>query len=170
MDYPTIIIDTREQRPWAFPEWISVRRGTLQQGDYALEGDPNFAIERKSLDDFVGTLFSGWNRFRRELSRMVDNGFVARVVIVEADFESLMWRDGGNGDLIAPEHRHPRITPQAVAIRLAELTMMGVTVLFCSDPDHAAGMAYNLLMVRHAQIERKILNLEIGAPASEAKN
>ena len=68
---------------------------------------------------------------------MVDNGFVARVVIVEADFESLMWRDGGNGDLIAPEHRHPRITPQAVAIRLAELTMMGVTVLFCSDPDHA---------------------------------
>ena len=66
-----IVIDTREQQPWHFPRHLAaVSRGTLSAGDYALEGDRGFAIERKSLPDFVGTISSGWERFRRELERM----------------------------------------------------------------------------------------------------
>ena len=60
-----IIIDTREQRPWVFPAYVAVRVDTLKQGDYALEGDDRYAIERKSLEDFIGTIFSGWERFKR---------------------------------------------------------------------------------------------------------
>ena len=82
MDPLRIIIDTREQRPWRFPpEAAFVRRGTLSAGDYALEEDTAFAIERKSLDDFIGTVSTGWERFQRELERM--GGYAARCVIVE---------------------------------------------------------------------------------------
>ncbi len=147
-----IIQDTREQRPWVFPEYVRTRVATLRTGDYALEGDDRFAIERKSLDDFVGTLFSGWDRFVREIGRMEGAGFVARVIIIEADYEDLMMREAPGGEIIPPRHRHPMITPQAMASRIAELTLMGVTCLFCRDAGHAALQAYHLLCRRAAQI------------------
>jgi ERCC4-type nuclease len=148
----TIIQDTREQRPWVFPEYVRTRVGTLRTGDYALDGDDRFAIERKSLDDFVGTIFSGWERFLREIGRMEGAGFVARVIIIEADYEMLMMREGATGEIIAPCHHHPMITPQAVAGRIADLTMMGVSCLFCRDAGHAALQAYHLFCRRAAQI------------------
>ncbi len=157
-----IIQDTREQRPWVFPEYVRTRVATLPAGDYALEGDDRFAIERKSLDDFVGTLFSGWERFIREIGRMEGAGFVARVVIVEADYEDLMMREGAGGGIIPPAHRHTLITPQAVAGRIAELTLMGVTCLFCRDPGHAALQAYYLLCRRAAQIALAANNCRSG--------
>ena len=150
-----IIIDTREQRPWVFPAYAAVRVGTLKQGDYALEGDDRYAIERKSLEDFIGTIFSGWERFKRELNRMDRADFVAKTIIVEADFHQICFTATENGDLLPPEHRHYNITPQAVMGRIAELGFMGVNVLFCRDAGHAAMMAYYLLMKRLEIIERE---------------
>ena len=150
-----IIIDTREQRPWAFPPYAITRVATLKQGDYALEGDERFAIERKSIDDFLGTVFSGWERFKRELERMARADFAARVIIVEADFHQLCFSVAENGDLLPPEHRHFNITPQAVMGRIAELAFMGVEVLFCRDAGHAAMMAYFLLMKRLEELEKE---------------
>ena len=150
-----IIIDTREQKPWVFPEWATVRVGTLKQGDYTLEGDDRFAIERKSLDDFIGTIFSGWERFKRELERMTRADFAAKVIIVEADFHQLCFSVAENGDLLPPEHRHFNITPQAVMGRIAELAFMGVEVLFCRDAGHAVMMAYFLLMKRLEELEKE---------------
>jgi ERCC4-type nuclease len=87
-----IIIDTREQSPWSFPPECAVTvRGTLSAGDYAIYGDDSFAIERKSLDDFLGTISSGWERFQRELKRMESASFPARIIIVEGDFVSIMY-------------------------------------------------------------------------------
>ena len=66
-----IVIDTREQTPWHFhPEVATATRGTIKTGDYALLNDDGFAIERKSLNDFVGTIGKGWDRFCREIKRM----------------------------------------------------------------------------------------------------
>jgi ERCC4-type nuclease len=126
-------------------------------GDYAIDGDDRFAIERKSLDDFVGTVFSGWERFVREIGRMEGAGFVARVVIIEADYDMLMMTQGAGGEIIAPCHHHPMITPQAVAGRIADLTMMGVSCLFCRDAGHAALQAYHLFCRRAAQIANESL-------------
>lgn len=151
-DRLTIIVDTREQRPWCFPEWVPVRMATLPAGDYALDGDAHFAIERKNLDDFVGTVFSGWERFRRELGRMEAASHVARVIVVEADYSELMFRSLQDGTLEPPAHRHPAISPAAMAMRIAELALMGVTVLFCHDPGHAALQAYYLLATRWRQL------------------
>lgn len=146
-----IVIDTREQRPYSFPEWVNTCIGTLKTGDYALYGDECYAIERKSLDDFLGTIFSQWDRFRRELGRMDAAGFPSKVIVVEADFESLCWRQTPHG-IEPPHHGHPQITPSQVIGKIAELSFMGVQVLFCGDRNMAAAMVYHLLRRRDAML------------------
>ena len=134
-----ITIDTREQRPWSFPgEVATVTRGTLTAGDYALTGDTRFAIERKSLSDFAGTVSSGWPRFQRELDRMRELAYPARVVVVE----------GTLGDLLNGLEQHPKLSPAFYFKRVAELTMAGVTVLFAHDDAIAAGITTVLLRQR----------------------
>ncbi|MFA5322050.1 MAG: ERCC4 domain-containing protein [Smithella sp.] len=137
-----IIIDTREQTPWAFPADKAIcERGTLSTGDYALKGDDNFSVERKSLQDFVGTVSTDWERFNAEIERMVY--YPAAIVIVEGSFTDILNR----------EYDHPEITPGFVFKRIAELAMMNVTVLLCDNPVSSAGMCYKILMERKKQIE-----------------
>ena len=142
-----IIIDTREQRPWSFPPHIEVEVGTLRTGDYALKGDDHFAIERKSADDFVGTVSLGWHRFVKELNRMDAANFAAKVVIVESDFETFCFRIR-QGAIIAPDHEHTRCTPQFLMKRIAELTMRGVSVLFAKDAELASAIALRIFFER----------------------
>lgn len=148
-----IIIDTREQTPWGFPddEAIAVR-GTLSTGDYAIEGDNKFCIERKSLDDFLGTIAGGWERFNREFDRMNEAGHIAKVVIVESDFIECCFQEL-NGKLIAPRHNHPMIQPAFVVARIADLTLRGISVLFAHDPIIAAGMALTIFRHRQRQLD-----------------
>ena len=146
-----VAIDTREQTPWHFdPADATTTRATLPTGDYALVGDTGFAIERKSLDDYVGTIGTGWGRFQREIARM--GGWPARVVIVEGDFGDLLFRDEA-GVLIPPAHSHHKITPAFAIKRTAELTMQGVAVLFAGDTDAAVVLATAILRLRARQIE-----------------
>jgi len=152
-----IVIDTREQAPWAWDEsQASTRVSALVAGDYALEADcepqkgkkslaVRFAIERKSLDDFLGTIAQGWDRFQRELIRM--ESFPARVIIVEGDFESVCFKYH-DGEVEAPQHNHPRLTPLFIARRVAELTMMNVSVLFAGDASLASCLAYRIFKRR----------------------
>ena len=140
-----ITIDTREQRPWSWlPSEAMISVETLRTGDYAITGDDGFAIERKSLDDFLGTISSGWARFERELWRMA--GWPARVVIIEADLASVYWTPDG----IAPDHRHQMLTPKFIAKRIAELTMRNVSVLFAGDDERASRLALAILRERDA--------------------
>lgn len=138
--------------------------GGLVAGDYALEQDTEepkrkgalrpvrFSIERKSLEDFLGTISSGWDRFEKELGRM--ETFPARVVIVEGDFASCCFREDA-GRLMAPEHSHHEVRPSFVARQISQLTMMGVSVLFAGDAMMAAGLAYRIFRRRyeHAHVE-----------------
>ena len=51
---PSIIIDSREQLPWSFPEEFTVKKDSLPTGDYSLDGMTDLiTIERKSLQDMV---------------------------------------------------------------------------------------------------------------------
>jgi hypothetical protein len=86
---PTIVVDTREQAPWVASVrrdqrriLLPVVRRALVAGDYTIEGyEHEIAIERKSLADWIGTMFgasvdalgeraTSWERFRRELARV----------------------------------------------------------------------------------------------------
>lgn len=88
----TIVIDTREQKPYGgirgrfdHPS----KKGTLKTGDYSIEGyEDRFAVERKSLDDWVGSTTQGRERFEREMVRLSEMDFAA--VIIETDL-SKIW-------------------------------------------------------------------------------
>jgi len=152
-----IIIDTQEQLPWAWaPHLVSTNYRKLDAGDYALAEDTtavvgkatllvSFAIERKSLADFVGTVATAWERFQRELFRMRE--FQARIIIVEGNFEECCFINL-DGKLTPPQHNHNMITPQFLAKRIAELAMQNVTVLFAGDAGLAAGLAYRIFIER----------------------
>lgn len=148
-----IIIDSREQTPWAFPiELANAQRGTLQQGDYALEGDSAFAIERKSLSDFLGTISTGWERFKRELRRMDNAGFPAKIIIVEGDIQSLFFQADGT----PPQHDHPRLTPQFIAKRLSQLLYdFRAAVLFAANPPIAAALAIAIFSRRQKALDNE---------------
>jgi ERCC4-type nuclease len=154
----SIVIDTREGCPWSWPEHqVSCTICGLNAGDYALLSDTEvvkgrktlavrFAIERKELNDFLGTIAGGWERFNRELIRM--ESFPARIVIVEGTFEQCCFTGEGES-FEPPDHNHDNLTPQFVARRIAELSLMGVSVIFAGDPQLAAGLAYKIFVRRH---------------------
>ena len=90
-----LYIDTREQLPLEFQVdgvVTEVIRQKLPYGDYAagwedkeghhIEFMPIF-FERKSLGDLYGTLGSGMERFKKEMSRANEDG-VKLIIIVEA--------------------------------------------------------------------------------------
>jgi len=152
MEILSIIIDSREQAPWSFPSsHVAARIAKLEAGDYALEGDAAFAIERKSLDDFAGTISSGWERFGREIGRMSEH--TTKVVIVEGRLLDLCFWEDAAGALHSPSHNHFRVNPQFVMTQVARLTMAGVSVLFAENAEIAAALAYAVLRERANQIK-----------------
>lgn len=85
---PTILIDTREQRPWTFAD-LPTRRATLSAGDYTVEGlEGRVAIERKSTADLIGTLTFGRERFERELDRL--SSYQRALILVEGDLSTII--------------------------------------------------------------------------------
>lgn len=157
-----IVIDTREQNPFSFPVHLArcYRKG-LKAGDYALLGDElNFAIERKSLDDFTGTISRGWNRFLREIDRMKLLKFPSKIIIVEADMREFCF-----GNNYEPQHQN-RITPQFIMKRIAELAMLDVKVYFACDSSLGAGLCYAILKERRRQID-EINNKNKKSPVSK---
>jgi ERCC4-type nuclease len=119
----TIIVDTREQEPYGFdPRLVVAVRRALPAGDYSVAGLEEFvAVERKTLDDFVGTVIRARGRFYRELRRL--ERYPRACVVVEADLSDVI---GGRyrGDA------HPlAILGSAVAVTVD----FGVPVFFCSN-------------------------------------
>lgn len=107
---PTVIVDTREQRPFTFanftcdqqdgggPLVVAARAGTLASGDYSLAGfEAEIAIERKSLPDLFHTLGQGRERFVRELERL--NAMRWAAVVVEATLHELVTEPPPHSDL-----------------------------------------------------------------------
>lgn len=67
-----IIIDTREQCPYEFPETATSQKH-LETGDYSVEGyESVFAVERKTLTDLAGSVGQRRERFEAEIRRAQD--------------------------------------------------------------------------------------------------
>ncbi|MFZ5427193.1 MAG: ERCC4 domain-containing protein [Thermodesulfobacteriota bacterium] len=86
-----VVVDTREQRPFAFNHAqyaAEVTTGTLRTGDYSLAGlEHCVAVERKSLDDLIGCLTVGRDRFERELDRA--RSLECFAVVIEATLDDV---------------------------------------------------------------------------------
>lgn len=144
-----ITIDTREQTPLHFaPEVAVTRRGTIRTGDYAVTGDTGFSVERKSLDDFLGTISSGWERFQRELYRAKDAGFPSFPIVVEARFTDVVFHEKRGGEIEAPNHDHVRLTPAFVLKRIGEIAQLGGVVVFADGVAEATMLTYSFLSNR----------------------
>lgn len=149
-----ITIDTREQHPWHFdPTRIRVRRGTVRTGDYCVTGDSGFAIERKSLDDFLGTIGHGWQRFQREIFRAREAGFNLPI-IVEARFTDFLFTLDERGRIESPQHEHPRMTPGFVLKRLGQIEHLGASPRFADGPVEAAMWAAAMLHARYLDLKK----------------
>lgn len=147
-----VIFDTREKHPWAFPPGVEMRPGTLKQGDYALEGDNTFSVERKSAQDFRNTVTGAWDRFVRELRRMDDVGNPQKIIIVEGDLSAYLFKETDAG-LQDPECD---CDPVLLMARIAELTLVYRTaVLFARDEGSAAALAYHIFCKRLCQLSGK---------------
>lgn len=88
-----IYVDTREQNPLEITDYPTEVRG-LKYGDYALSNKDktcNCYIERKSIQDLIGTLSGGYNRFCDEIER-AETEDANLIVLVESDYNaSLMF-------------------------------------------------------------------------------
>jgi len=89
---PTVVIDTREQRPFdlgRFNNWIGgVEVDTVKHGDYTVRGMEHLlALERKSLEDLVGTLTQRREQFLRLCESLAT--YRHRAIIIEASLEDV---------------------------------------------------------------------------------
>lgn len=82
-----IVCDTREQKPINFSKNIDIEIKKLDFGDYWAGGD--LFIERKSLNDLISTLSSGWTRFNNEMDRVKGSGKYC-VIVVDCDINDFL--------------------------------------------------------------------------------
>ena len=142
----TILIDTREQTPFAFERWpVKTERAGLPTGDYSLPGfQDQAAVERKSLDDLVGC-FMGKDRerFKRELTRGRVMDLFA--VVVEADLQD-----------IARGRYQSQMKPQAALQTISAFFIRyGTPFLFCGDRTGGEYMTHALLSKYLYEIDKR---------------
>lgn len=87
-----IVVDTRERLPWTFEnQSVELVFAKLDAGDYSVKGlERRISIERKSVDDWHGTVLHDRARFYRELELLRAYDF--RCVIIESSVRDIMAR------------------------------------------------------------------------------
>lgn len=152
---PRLIVDTREQTPLTFPHLEAVR-GTLATGDYSIAGmEGAFMVERKSVQDLVGSLTQGRERFFRELARM-RAAQCARLLIV-----------GQAVDMAAHLNRRS-VNAESIAGSLAAINSRFVPVVWAATPAKAAQMVERLAVYFWAGAARPFIGrVEVPAWARE---
>ncbi len=136
----TVLIDSREQQPLAFPG-IATERAGLKTGDYSCIADGVdlrnvVAIERKSVGDLLACVGQQRDRFERELERLAQLRY--RALVIEATM----------ADVVAATAAR-RLTPsQVLGSLLAWTWKHGCPPIFAGDRANAAVVVATLL--RHA--------------------
>jgi ERCC4-type nuclease len=116
-------IDTREQRLLAF-EGATVEK--LNFGDYKLHDSKEYAVyfERKSLNDFVGTMSSGYERFTREIGRAEKFNSHLIIIVENPIVEAL------NFNRLEKKSFTTRTTPQYIFHNVREIIQKNPHVQF----------------------------------------
>ncbi len=144
------IVDTREQLPldlrWRDGQFLMTKRGTLKTADYSIEGlEDKIAIERKSLQDLIGCIGKGRERFERCLDRM--RTFPVRCVVVEGTWTQIERRQ-----YVGMVH------PNAVIGSILGWITSGIPFLLVDSRDRASEYVARLLVHGHKRF---------GAPDAE---
>lgn len=142
-----IKVDSREQMPLKFKHFtIEVEK--LDFGDYTLSNQEicrGVYIERKSLNDFIGTMSKGRDRFENEIQRAVkSNGYI--VVLVEAPFKYAMSYDKN------PINSKIKATPEYIFHRMRQLMQIydNIQFLFVESREESSRIIEKLLTCKGA--------------------
>lgn len=143
-----IVVDSREQAAFTFSgeayQGVTIQTGTLVTGDYAPAGlETVCAVERKSIDDLIGCLTSGRERFTRELIRA--RGLDSFAVICECSFLD-----------IAQGRYRSRMNPKAAVNSILSMTAKyGTAFLFSGTRKLAEWATYSYLRLYFENIQKK---------------
>lgn len=144
-----IIIDTREQKLYQLEERSEVR--TLPVCDYSLRGlEDCVALERESLNDLIGCLTGGRERFEKELLRAKGLDYFA--LIIEANLSDL-----ANGN-----YRSKMNPKSAVQSLLAFSIRYRLPIFFCENREYAQWVTESLLSKYAREIENKFKQIKKG--------
>lgn len=143
----TIRVDTREQAPLEFdPTRVVTVSGTVPVFDYALDGDQEeFAVERKSLADFVGSMImpDAFDRECNKLLRARAVGMAPITYVVEGRWSQLFK------PTTYARFRSKAVGPGLMMQRWRHLQFIErVSVVFACDAEHSAHAVYGLLKIR----------------------
>ncbi len=128
-----IQIDSREQLPYSFDGYKTVVQ-KLDVGDYSLLHCPEIAIERKSLEDLIGSLTKGRERFEREIQRGANFRYFA--LVIEASLSDL-----ANGTY------RSQIVPASIIQSLLSWSVKYRTpIFFCESRQFAEKVTLSLLL------------------------
>lgn len=161
----TLVEDTREQTPLTeWPSWVAVERGTLATGDYSIRGyEQTFAIERKSLADFAGTMMGGYEsntqkaplRFNNELARL-RHFDIAAIIVTATPQEAIDFKFN------CGQYAHTALWQFACSIYATH----GIPVFFIGTPRLAAQFVADL--ARHYVLARTKKNRGNATRATKA--
>ncbi len=148
---PTIIIDSREQLPLTFSDAVHTDVATIELGDYTVRGlETHIAIERKSLNDLVGSSTTGRDRFKRELKALRHMRFAA--LVIEAD-----WQDIFDGQYRSRAH------PNSIIGSLMSFAInYGVFPIMAHDHASASILVERMLIVYAKGVEQAYKSLTKG--------
>jgi len=126
-----VAIDTREQKPYRFPQF-EVK--TLTTGDYSIVGlEDRIAIERKSKEDAYSSLGQGRARFERELERLSRFDYAA--IVIEASLPDFLQAP-------AFSQMNPKSATGSI---LAWSVKYRVCIFFAGDRRHGNALTKQLL-------------------------
>ena len=137
-----IKIDTREQRPYEFENPSEV--GTIPIGDYSIAGiEDCVAIERKELNDLIGCLTTGRDRFERELYKGKALDYFALVI------------EAGLSDIADGNYRSGMNPKAAIQSLLAFSVKYRLPIFFAENREYAQRVTGSLLLKYAREIEKR---------------
>ena len=145
----TLTIDSREQQPYSFTDHKTIIQ-SLPIGDYGLFNCPDIAVERKSIDDLIGSLTSGRERFEKELQKGSQLPYFS--LVIEASLSDL-----ANG-----KYQSQMLPKSAVQSLLSWSVKYGVHIFFCENREYAEKVTLSLLLKHARQFYQKFQLLTKG--------
>lgn len=138
----TVIVDTREQTPWALKHYATASK-KLDTGDYSIEGYEDIVcIERKhNISEFVTNMNE--KRFVDVLNRMTKYKY--SYIIMEFNFDDILNFPIGS-DIPKKMWDKLKVSPAYIIKYIADIqTKYNIHVLFCGSPTGAEKMALSLM-------------------------
>jgi len=138
----TIIIDTREQQPWRFEQYVTANR-KLDTGDYSIEGlEDILCIERKkSVCEIANNITE--SRFIDVVERM--SVYKYAFLLLEFNLEQVLNYPVGS-NLPRKLWDKVKISPAFIVKHILELQLNhNIKIIFCGSASDAEKMAEYIL-------------------------